>query len=30
MKFLRAVITAMIKNRERQANAYLQGHRHYY
>jgi hypothetical protein len=30
MKFLRAVISAMIKNRENQANAYRQGHRYYY
>lgn len=30
MKFLRAVIAAMIRNRERQAAAYCQGHRFYY
>jgi len=30
MKFLRAVIAALIKNRERQADAYRQGHRYYY
>ena len=30
MKFLRAIVEAMIKNRERQANAYLRGHRYYY
>ena len=30
MKFLRAVIAAMIRNRERQAAAYCQGHRYYY
>ena len=30
MRFLRAVIEAMIKNRERQANAYRQGYRFYY
>ena len=30
MKFLQAVIEAMIRNRERQAAAYRQGHRFYY
>jgi hypothetical protein len=30
MKFLRAVIEAMIRNRERQAAAYRQGYRFYY
>jgi hypothetical protein len=30
MRFLRAVIAAMIKNREHQANAYRQGYRFYY
>jgi|LakMenEpi03Aug12_release.lakeMendotaPanAssembly.Ray.scaffolds.fasta_scaffold372347_2 hypothetical protein len=30
MKFLQAVIAAMIKNRERQAAAYRQGYRFYY
>ena len=30
MKFLRAVVAAMIRNREPQANAYRQGYRYYY
>jgi hypothetical protein len=30
MKFLRAVIEALVANRERQAAAYLRGHRYYY
>lgn len=30
MKFLRAVISAMIRNREHQADAYLKGYRYYY
>jgi len=30
MKFLRALIAAMIKNRERQAQAYRSGYRYYY
>ena len=30
MKFLRAVVAAMIKNREHQANAYRKGYRYYY
>jgi len=30
MKFLRAVVAAMIRNREHQANAYRQGYRYYY
>ena len=30
MKFLRAVIEAMIRNRESQARAYRQGYRYYY
>jgi len=30
MKFLRAVIAAMIQNREYQADAYRRGYRYYY
>jgi hypothetical protein len=30
MKFLRAVVAAMIRNRKHQANAYRQGYRYYY
>ena len=30
MKFLRAVVAAMIRNREHQANAYRQGYRYYH
>ena len=30
MKFLRAVVAAMIRNREHQANAYRQGYRQGY
>ena len=30
MKFLRAVVAAMIRNREHQANAYCSGYRYYY
>lgn len=30
MKYLRAIYTAMIRNREHQANAYRQGYRYYY
>ena len=30
MKFLRAVVAAMIRNREHQANAYRSGYRYYY
>lgn len=30
MKFLRAVIEALVANRERQADAYRQGYRYYY
>ena len=30
MKFLQAVIAAMIRNRQRQANTYRQGYRYYY
>jgi hypothetical protein len=30
MNFLRAVIDAMIRNRERQADAYRRGYRYYY
>ena len=30
MKFLQAVVAAMIRNREHQANAYRQGYRYYY
>ena len=30
MKFLRAVVAAMIRNREHQADAYRKGYRYYY
>jgi hypothetical protein len=30
MKFLRAVVAAMIRNREYQADAYRKGYRYYY
>jgi hypothetical protein len=30
MKFLRAVVAAMIRNRQHQANAYRKGYRYYY
>jgi len=30
MKYLKSIYEAMIRNRERQANAYLKGHRYYY
>lgn len=30
MKFLRAVVAAMIRNRQHQANAYRNGYRYYY
>ena len=30
MKYLRAVVAAMIRNRQHQAAAYCQGHRFYY
>jgi hypothetical protein len=30
MKFFKAIFTAMIKNRERQAQAYRGGYRYYY
>ena len=30
MKFLRAVVAAMIRNREHQDNAYRSGYRYYY
>jgi len=30
MKFIRAVVAAMIRNRELQADAYRKGYRYYY
>ena len=30
MKFLKAVVAAMIRNRQHQANAYRNGYRYYY
>ena len=30
MKYLKFLYTALIANRQRQADAYIQGHRYYY